>query len=82
MNFWMLSKMPRPSATAADDRGEVVVGQDHVGRLLRHVGAGHAHGDADVGRLQGRGVVHAVAGHRHDVAPRFQRATTAACARP
>ena len=59
----------RPAlADGGDDRGEVVVGEDHVRRLLRHVGAGDAHRDADVGRLQRRGVVHAVAGHGHDVA--------------
>ena len=33
-----------------------------------HVGAPSAHGDADVGRFQGRGIVHAVAGHGHDFA--------------
>ena len=42
------------------DRGEVVVEQDHVGGLLGHVGAGDAHGHADVGLLQGGGVVDAV----------------------
>jgi hypothetical protein len=44
----------------------VVVEQDDVGRLAGHVGAGHAHGDADVGGFQGRRIVHAIAGHRHD----------------
>lgn len=34
---------------APHDGGEVVVQQDHVGRLLGHVGAGQAHGDAHVG---------------------------------
>ena len=34
------------------------------GALHRHVGAG-AHGDADLRLGQGRGVVDAVAGHRH-----------------
>ena len=53
-----------------DDRGEVVVGEHHVGRLLRDVGAGDAHRDADVGGLQRRRVVDAVAGHRHDRAVR------------
>ena len=47
------------------DRGEVVVGEHHVGRLLGDIGAGDAHRDADVGRLERRRVVHAVAGHRH-----------------
>ena len=51
-----------------DDRREVVVGEDHRGGLLRDLRAGDAHGDADVGALQRRRVVHAVAGHRDDVA--------------
>jgi hypothetical protein len=42
-----------------NDRREVVVGQHHVRRLLRHVGAGDAHGDARVGGLDGGGVVDA-----------------------
>src|SRR5690606_9035533 len=36
-----------------DDGGEVVVGQGHVGRLFAHVGSGDAHGDSDVGGLEG-----------------------------
>ncbi len=52
----------------ADDGGEVVVGQDHHGGLLGDLRAGDAHGHADVGRLEGRGVVDAVAGHRDHVA--------------
>ena len=52
----------------AHDRREVVVGQDHHRGLLGDLGAGDAHGDADVGRLEGRRVVHAVAGHRDDMA--------------
>ena len=49
-------------------RGEVVVEQHEVGGLAGDVGARAAHGDADVGLVQGRAVVDAVAGHRHDVA--------------
>ena len=56
-----------------DDRREVVVAQHHVGRLLGDVRAGDAHRDTDVGTLQGRRVVHAVPGHRHDLALRLQR---------
>jgi hypothetical protein len=48
-----------------DDRGEVVVEQHHVGRFLAHFGAGDAHRHTDVGLLQGRGIVDAVAGHGH-----------------
>ena len=51
---------------AGHDRGEVVVEQDHVGRLFAHVAAGDAHGDADVGLLERRRVVDAVAGDGHD----------------
>ena len=54
------------------DGGEVVVGQDHPAGVLGHLGAG-AHGDADVGRLDGRGVVDAVAGHGDDLALLLQR---------
>ena len=55
-----------------DDRGEVVVGQDHAAGVLRDLGAA-AHRDADVGRLDRRRVVHAVARHRHDVALLLER---------
>ena len=69
----MLAKIAAALAHRRDDGGEVVVGQDHVGRLLGDVGAGDAHRDADVGRLQRRRVVDAVAGHRDDVAVGLQR---------
>ncbi len=62
-----------PLLDGGDDAGEVVVGEHHVGGLLGDVGAGDAHGHADVGVLERRRVVHAVAGHRDDVATRFQR---------
>ncbi len=51
-----------------DDGGEVIVGKNHVGDVLGDVGAGDAHAHADVGALDGRGVVHAVAGHGDNVA--------------
>ena len=57
-----------------DDGGEVVVGQDHHRGALRDLGAGDAHGDADVGLLEGRRVVHAVAGHGDDVALLLEQA--------
>ena len=47
---------------------EVVVEQHQVGGLAGHVAAAGAHGDADVGLPQRRGVVDPVAGHRDDVA--------------
>ena len=37
-----------PALDRGDDRGEVVVGEDHVGRFLRDLGAGDPHRDADV----------------------------------
>lgn len=49
-----------------DDGGEGVE-QDHVGSLDGNVGAA-AHGDADVGGLERRGVVDAVARHGDDAA--------------
>ncbi|MBS6355742.1 MAG: MerR family transcriptional regulator, partial [Oscillibacter sp.] len=52
-----------------DDGGEVVVRQHHAGGVLGHLGAGDAHGHADVRLLQGRGVVDAVAGHGHQIPP-------------
>ncbi len=60
-------------AYGADDRGEVVVGEDHVRRLLGDVGARDAHRDADVGRLERGRVVDAVAGHRDDAPVRVER---------
>ena len=70
--------MPRPPSTAVDDRGEVVVGEDHVGGFLRHLGAGDPHRDADVRALERRRVVDAVAGHRDDVALALQHRRRAA----
>ena len=49
-----------------DDRREVVVGEHHVGGLFGDVGARNPHCDANVGLLERRRVVDAVAGHRHD----------------
>ena len=55
-----------------DDRGEVVVGQNHVRGLLGHVRAGNAHGNADVRLLKRRRVVHTVSGDGHDLAHLLQ----------
>jgi len=57
--FWCIS------ASDSHDGLEVVVHQDHVRRLLAHVGARLAHRHADVGGLQSHGVVHPVARHCH-----------------
>ena len=48
--------------------GEVIVGEHHVGGLFRDIGAGDAHRDPDIGGLERRRIVDAVAGHRHDLA--------------
>ena len=51
----------------------MVVGEDHARRLLGHFGTRDAHRHADVGRLQRRRVVDAVAGHRHHLAAALKR---------
>src|SRR3954470_7848615 len=50
-----------------DDRGEVVVGDDHRRGFLGDLRAGDPHRDADVGALERGRVVDAVAGHADDV---------------
>ena len=72
-NLRMLAKIAAALADGADDRREVVVGEDHVRRLLGDVGAGDAHRDADVRRLQRGRVVDPVAGHRDDPPVRVER---------
>ena len=59
-------------ANGTHDGGEVVVGEDHGCRFLRHLGSGDPHGDPDVRPLQCRSVVHTVAGHRDDVRTSLQ----------
>ena len=59
--------MIRPSSMAETMLAIVVVGEHHVGGLFGHVGAGDAHGHADVGPLERWRIVDAVAGHRHHV---------------
>ena len=56
-----------PLGDGLHDRGEVVVGEDHLGGVLGDLGA-RSHRDADVGGLDRRSVVDAVPGHRDDVA--------------
>ena len=64
MAFRMLSYMRRPSPTADDDCGKIIVRQHHVRHVFRHVRSRDAHADADIGRFNGGRVVHAVARHR------------------
>ena len=68
-----ISKDAPPHADAANDRDEAVVEQRQIGRFARHVRALPAHGDADMGGLQGGRVINAVAGHGDDFAVGFQR---------
>jgi len=56
---------------SSDNRGEVVVGDNHVRRLLGDFRSCFPHGDADVGALDGRSVVDAIAGHRDHRIIRF-----------
>ena len=56
----------------ADDAGKIVVGQDHLGSLLGHIGSPQAHGDADICAFKGRGIVDAVTGDSDDIAQFFK----------
>ena len=69
----MLRQDDPPLLDGADDRGEVVVGDHHVGRFLRDLGPLDAHGDANVGLLERRGVVDAVSRHRDHVSVLLER---------
>src|SRR5262249_62122109 len=66
--FGQVVVQPAAEFHGLDDRGEVVVGEDHHRGFLGDLGAGDAHGDADVGPLEGRGVIDAITGHRDDLA--------------
>ena len=68
----VLVERPAP-VDRLDDGGEGVVEQDDLAGLLGDLGAGDAHGQADVGLLQGRGVVGAVAGDGHHLAQLLQQ---------
>jgi hypothetical protein len=69
----MFSKTDRPSSDGGGDGGEVVVGEDHRRGLAGDVGARFAHRDAEVGLLERRRVIHAIARHRDDVASALER---------
>ena len=56
---------------APDEPPEVALQQRQAGAFDRHVGS-RAHGDADIGRRERRGVVDAVAGHGDDMALALQ----------
>ncbi len=46
-----------------DDADVVVIGQHHIRSSFGYIGAGDAHRDADIGALDRRGVIDAIAGH-------------------
>ena len=61
-----------PFLDGGDDGCEVVVHEHDIGHLARDVAAALAHGDADVGALQRRRVVHPVARDGNDLAQVLQ----------
>ncbi len=67
MYLRMLAKVRRPSSTPSCSTVQVVPQQDQVGRLLGHVDGG-VDREADVGRVQRRRVVDAVAEVADDLA--------------
>ena len=56
------------------DGAEVVVGKDHVGGALGHLGSLEAHSNADIRTLQRRRVIHTVASHGDYVSVLSQQA--------
>jgi hypothetical protein len=67
----MLRMVACDSFRAPHDAAEIALQQRDAGAFHRHIGAG-AHGDADIGGGQRRGVVDAVAGHGDDPAGLLQ----------
>ena len=67
--FCRIARMVRRESRMADRGTEVAGDERHVARLGRDVGAG-ADRDPDVGLRERRGVVDAVADHRHHLPPR------------
>jgi hypothetical protein len=57
-----------PLGNGRHDGGERIILEHHVGGFGRYLRAPESHCNADVRFFEGRGVVHAVAGHAHDVA--------------
>ncbi len=73
MKRWMFSYSDRPHCTALTMVAKRIVEQHDLAGLLGDLGAGDAHRQADVGFLQGRGVVGAVAGDGHHLAEFLQQ---------
>lgn len=61
-----------PFFYAIHDRAEMIFIQDHVRGLLRHFSARPSHGDAGIGLLDGRSIVHPVPGHSHNMSAFLQ----------
>ncbi len=72
-NLTTLSKIERPSRIARTMVAKLSSVRIMSAGFLGDLGAGDAHGHADVGRPEGGGVVDAVAGHGDDVAGLLQR---------
>lgn len=65
--------MARPSSDGLHYGSEVIVRQHHVSGLFGNIRAGDTHRDPDVSGFQSRGVIRAIAGHRHRGAAALQR---------
>ena len=63
---------PSPFFDRGLDRGEVVVREDHVGRLARGLRPTEGHGHTDVRAAESRRVVDPIAGHRHNLTASLQ----------
>ena len=61
-----------PFAHSGGDGGEIVVGKHQIGGFLGRFRALQPHGNARIGTLQGRGIIHPVSRHGHGEAPRLQ----------
>ena len=46
----------------------MIIGEDHIGGVLGHLGAGDSHGDSDICLFERRSIVYTVAGHGDDPA--------------
>ncbi len=62
-----------PFLDGRDDRRKIVVREDHIRHVLRHVGPGDAHADADVRGFDSRRIIDAVARHGGDFSAALPR---------
>ena len=75
MNLRILSKMRRPSLMALTMVAKLSSSRIMSSRFLGDIRSRDAHGNADIRPLQGRGIIHAVAGHGDEL-PSSWRART------